>query len=86
MCEYCKKDHAYKHDCQDHVEAHKLKEHEQPVQSYYNFEKQNDAFEEMKKKDIKDHHDIEKLLEECRKDMLDDEDEDELYSDSESED
>ena len=40
----------------------------------------------MKQKDIKDHNDIEKLLEECRKDMLDDDDDDELYSDSESED
>ena len=48
--------------------------------------KQNDAFEEMKQKDIKDHNDIEKLLEECRKDMLDDDDDDELYSDCESED
>ena len=25
-CEYCKKYHAYKNDCQDHVETHKLKE------------------------------------------------------------
>ena len=29
MCEYCKKDHAYKQDCQHHMETHKLKEHEQ---------------------------------------------------------
>ena len=29
MCEYCKKDHTYKHDCQDNVENYKLKEHEQ---------------------------------------------------------
>ena len=40
----------------------------------------------MKQKDIKDQKDIEKLLEECRKDMLDDDDDDELYTDSESED
>ena len=48
--------------------------------------KQSDAFEEMKQKDIKDHNDIEKLLEECRRDMLDGNDDDDLYSDSESED
>ena len=40
----------------------------------------------MKQKYIKDHNNIENLLEECRKDMLDDDDNDELYSDSESKD
>ena len=40
----------------------------------------------LQKKDIKDHHNIEKLLEECRKGMLDDKDDDELYSDNESKD
>ena len=40
----------------------------------------------MKQKDIKDHNDIEKLLEECRKDMLNVDEDDEVYSDSESED
>ena len=81
MCEYCKKDDIYKHDSQDHIETHKIKEHEQPS-SQYNFttilKKQNGALEEMKQKDIKDHNNIEKLLEECRKDMLDDNDDDEL--------
>ena len=37
MCEYCKKDDTYNHDFQDHVETHKLKEHEQPS-SQCNFE------------------------------------------------
>ena len=67
------------------MEIHKLKEHEQHS-SQGNFttalKKQSDAFEEMRQKDIKDHNDIEKLLE----DMLDDDDDDDLYSDSKSED
>ena len=71
------------------MEIHKLKEHEQHS-SQGNFttalKKQSDAFEEMRQKDIKDHNDIEKLLEECRKDMLEDDDDDDLYSDTESED
>ena len=53
MCEYCKKDHAYKHDCQDHVEAHNLKEHEQHCSQCNlttSLKKQNYAFEEITKK------------------------------------
>ena len=88
-CDYCKTDHAYKNYCQDHVATHKLKEHEQHS-SQCNFttilKTQNYAFEEMKQKYIKDHNNIEKLLEECRKDMLNDDENDEVYSDSESED
>ena len=38
----------------------------------------------MKQKDIKDHNNIEKLLEECRKDMLNDNEDDKVYSDSKS--
>ena len=40
----------------------------------------------MKQKDMKDQNDIEKLPDECRKDMLDDNDNNELYSDSKSKD
>ena len=89
MCEYCKKDHAYKHDCQSHVETPMLKEHEKDssqCNSTTLLKKQNDEFKEMKQKEIKDHNDIEKLLEEFRKDMLDDDDDDKLYSYSESKD
>ena len=89
MCEYRKKDHAYKHDFQAHVETHMLKGHEKhssQCNSTTLLKKQNDEFEEIKQKDIKDHNDIEKLLEEFRKDMLDDDDDDKSYSDSESKD
>ena len=44
------------------------------------------AFVEKKQKDIQSHLDIEQLLKECEEDMRDDTNDDEVYSEIESED
>ena len=45
---------------------------------------QNEAFEEQKKRDIESFESIEKLLKECERDMLDDDDNAEIDSNSEN--
>ena len=101
-CEYCKIYHISENDQKDHMELHKQEENgqhssqgcsnkssEKPDQAPYSdnsFETQNGAFEEMKRRDIKNHNKIEKVLEECRKDLLDDNEDDEVFSESESQD
>ena len=49
-------------------------------------EEQRAAFKEEKLKDIQSHKDIEQLLKECEEDMLDDTEDEEVYSESKSED
>ena len=44
------------------------------------------AFEEETQKDIQSHNDIEQLLKECEDDMRNDTEDEEVYSESESED
>ena len=79
-CEYCNKDHLSKSYLKDHMELHKLEENEQHTSRYKSFEKPNETLEEQKRKDIESHNEIEELLRECRKDMLDDSEDD--YSES----
>ena len=70
------------------MEIHKIEENEKHISQCHSnksFEKQKEAWEESKQKYIKNCNYIEKLLKECEKDLLDEDDDDEVYSNSESE-
>ena len=72
-----------------HMEIHKLEQNElqkSNENSNKSIEELMAAFEEEKQKDIQSHKDIEQLLKECEEDMRDDTEDDEVYSESESED
>ena len=67
----------------EHIKLHKTEENEQRSSRYEIAQKQ---IEEQRQKDIESHNDIEELLRQCRRDMFDDNDEDdEAYVDSDSE-
>ena len=71
------------------MEIHKLEQNKQQSSqgnSNKSIEEQIAAFEEEKRKDIQSHKDIEQLLKECEEDMRNDTEDDEVYSESESED
>ena len=88
-CEYWKTHRAPKNKIKDHMEIHKLEQNEQQSSqenSNKSIEEQISAFEEGKRKDIKSHKDIEKLLKECEEDMHDETEDDEVYSESKSDD
>ena len=82
-CEYCKEDLKSKKDLKEHIKLHKTEENEQRSSRYEISQKQ---IEEQRQKDIESHNEIEELLRQCRRDMFDDNDEDdEVYVDSDSE-
>ena len=82
-CQYCKEDLKSKKDLKEHIKLHKTEENEQRSSRYEISQKQ---IEEQRQKDIESHNDIEELLRQCRRDMFDDNDEDdEAYVDSDSE-
>ena len=73
----------------DHMEIHKREQNElqnTKEKKQKNIEEQMAAFEEEKQNDIQSHKDIKQLLKEYEEDMRDDNEDEEVYSESESKD
>ena len=88
-CEYLKTHCTSKNGLKDHMEIHKVEQNElqnSQENSNKSIEELMAEFEEEKQKDIQSHKDIEQLLKECEEDIRDDTEDEEVYSESESED
>ena len=83
-CGYCKEDLKSKKGLKEPIKLHKTEENEQRNSKCKISEGRNETIQEQRQKDIGSHNEIEELLRQCRKDMLDDDD-DEVYIDSDSE-
>ena len=74
-CENCGKNYPSKNDLKEHIEIHRLEENvKQDIWCNPNYSaiEQNEAFDE--------------FIKECQKDLLDDSEDDEIYSESKSND
>ena len=82
-CEYCKEDLKSKKDLKEPNKSHKTEENEQCSSKCKSSENQNETIQKQRQKDIESNNEIEELLRQCRKALLDDED-DEVSIDSDS--